>query len=308
MIYQNIMQMIGKTPLLQLNNMKKKYEYSATLFAKLERQNPAGSSKDRVALFMIEDAEKRGLLTKNSIIVESTSGNTGIGLASICASKGYRLILTMPETMSIERRKLLSAYGAEIVLTEGAKGMQGAVDKANELVANDKNCIILGQFDNPANPLAHYMTTAQEIWDDLQGKIDVFVATIGTGGTISGVAKFLKEKNPNIHIVGVEPDTSPLITKGYAGAHKIQGIGANFLPKTLDLTNIDEVLTTNHIPSFEKSKSLARTEGILVGISSGACLEIAISLAKSDKWAGKNIVALLADSGERYMSTPMFED
>lgn len=300
--------MIGKTPIMHLANLQRLYGVSANVFAKLEYRNPIGSAKDRIALSMIESAEAQGLLKKGSIIVEPTSGNTGIGLAGVAASKGYKLILTMPETMSIERRKLLAAFGAQLVLTTGALGMQGALDKAAELVASDPNCVMLGQFDNPANPLAHYNTTAPEIWQDMQGKIDIFVATIGTGGTISGVSKFLKEQNPNITIIGVEPDTSPLISKGYAGAHKIQGIGANFLPRTLDMTFIDSILTTNADLAFAKSKDTARNEGILVGISSGACLDVAFRLASLAENKGKNILAFLPDGGERYLSTTMFDD
>lgn len=302
------MQMIGNTPLVQLNRLMSMYNCQGNLFAKLDRQNPAGSSKDRVALSMIEQAEKNGLLNADSIIVESTSGNTGIGLACVCAAKGYKLVLTMPETMSIERRKLLSAYGATLELTPADKGMQGAVDKANQLVKSNSNYVMLGQFDNPANPHAHYIKTAQEIWNDLNGKIDIFVATVGTGGTISGVGKYLKEKNPNIKIVAIEPSSSPLISKGISGAHKIQGIGANFVPTILDKSVIDSYMYTDHLKAFEKSNAMAKKEGILVGISSGACLDVAIELACLAENKSKNIVAFLPDGGDRYLSTPMFDD
>lgn len=307
-IYENISELVGKTPILKLNNVERKENLSASLYAKLEYFNPTGSVKDRAALFMLDDAEKKGLIKKGATIIEPTSGNTGIGLAAIGVSRGYKVILVMPETMSLERRKLLKAYGAEIVLTKGEKGMQGAVDKANEIKAKIANSFIPGQFDNASNPTAHYSTTGKEIYQDLDGKIDILVATFGTGGTISGVAKYLKEQSKTIQIIAVEPENSPLITKGYSGAHKIQGIGANFVPENLDLSVIDKVVSVKDEDAINTAKKLARTEGVLVGISSGASLSVAINLAKLPQNKGKSIVAILPDTGERYLSTDLFND
>ncbi|MBO5453014.1 MAG: cysteine synthase A [Clostridia bacterium] len=306
MIYKNVTELIGRTPLMELCNIEKEFNTGATVLGKLEMFNPAGSVKDRVAFSMIEDAEKKGILKEGATIIEPTSGNTGIGLASICAFKGYRVILTMPDTMSVERRNLLSAYGAEIVLTEGAKGMNGAVEKAKELNESIPGSIIAGQFENPANPEAHFNTTGPEIWEDTDGRLDIFVAGIGTGGTLSGTARFLKSKNPHIKIVGVEPASSPLITKGKAASHAIQGIGANFIPKNLDMEIFDEILTVSDNDAMSMCKSLARKEGILAGISSGASVFAAKLLALRKENQGKTIVALLPDSGERYLSTPAF--
>ena len=306
-IYKNVTELIGRTPLMELSNIEKKEGLDARILAKLEYFNPAGSAKDRVAASMIDDAEKKGLLGKGSVIIEPTSGNTGIGLAAAAASKGYRLIITMPETMSVERRNLMKAYGAELVLTEGSKGMQGAIDKANELAAEIPGSYIPSQFTNPANPAAHLKTTAPEIWEDTDGKVDIFVAGVGTGGTISGVGAYLKSKNPDIRIVAVEPKDSPVLSEGKAGAHKIQGIGAGFVPDTLNTEIYDEVITVDHDDAYALGKAVARTEGVLVGISSGAALWAAVQLAKRPENAGKIIVALLPDSGERYLSTPMFE-
>lgn len=306
-IYKNVTELIGRTPLMELSNIEKKEGLDARILAKLEYFNPAGSAKDRVAVSMIDDAEKKGLLGKGSVIIEPTSGNTGIGLAAAAASKGYRLIITMPETMSVERRNLMKAYGAELVLTEGSKGMQGAIDKANELAAEIPGSYIPSQFTNPANPAAHLKTTAPEIWEDTDGKVDIFVAGVGTGGTISGVGAYLKSKNPDIRIVAVEPKDSPVLSEGKAGAHKIQGIGAGFVPDTLNTEIYDEVITVDHDDAYALGKAVARTEGVLVGISSGAALWAAVQLAKRPENAGKIIVALLPDSGERYLSTPMFE-
>ena len=307
MIYNDITKLIGKTPLFELVNFEKENNLDAKIIAKLELFNPAGSSKDRVAAKMIEDAEKKGFLKKGSVIIEPTSGNTGIGLASCGAAKGYHVILTMPETMSVERRMLLSAYGAEIVLTEGAKGMTGAIEKANELAKKYEGSFIPSQFDNEANPLAHYETTGPEIWEDTDGKVDIFVAGIGTGGTISGTGKYLKEKNPDIKIVGVEPSDSPLITKGVSGAHKIQGIGANFIPKNFDEKICDEVLAIDIEDCYSAGRFVAEKEGFLVGISSGAALHAAKILAQREENRGKNIVVLFPDSGERYLSSEMFK-
>lgn len=302
MIYNNITELIGKTPLLKLNYT----DGNAEILVKLEYLNPAGSVKDRAALFLIEEAEKRGDLKKDSVIIEPTSGNTGIGLAAVSAYKGYKVILTMPETMSIERRSLLKAYGAEIVLTEGGKGMAGAIEKANELAAEYENSFIPGQFTNPDNPLAHYKTTAPEIWDDTDGKVDIFVAGIGTGGTITGTAQYLKEKNPDIKIVGVEPSSSPLLTEGRSGAHGLQGIGANFVPEILKKDLVDEIITVSEEEAYSAARSLAVKEGILVGITSGAALSAAITLSLRPENKGKRIVALLPDTGDRYLSTPLF--
>ncbi len=307
MIYKDLTEIIGNTPLMEAVHLEKKYSLKSRLLVKLESFNPAGSAKDRVALSMINYAEAKGKLKKGSVIIEPTSGNTGIGLAAVAIAKGYKVILTMPDTMSVERQSLLKAFGAELVLTEGAKGMAGAVEKAEELAAQLPGSFIAGQFENPANPQAHYETTGPEIWKDTQGKTDIFVATIGTGGTVSGTGKYLKEQNPNIKVYGVEPAASPLITKGTAGVHGIQGIGANFIPKTFDRTVCDAVLTVTDEDAFSRGKEFALTEGILVGISSGACLQAAIELAQKNENTGKTIVALLTDTGERYLSTPMFE-
>ena len=306
-IYKNVTELIGGTPLMELSNIEKNEGLNARILAKLEYFNPAGSVKDRVAAAMIDDAEKKELLREGSVIIEPTSGNTGIGLAAAAASKGYRLIITMPETMSIERRNLMKAYGAELVLTDGSKGMKGAIEKANELAAEIPGSFIPSQFTNPANPAAHLKTTGPEIWEDSDGKVDIFVAGVGTGGTISGVGAYLKLKNPEIRIVAVEPKDSPVLSEGKAGAHKIQGIGAGFIPETLDTEIYDEIITVSHDDAFALGKAAARTEGVLVGISSGAALWAAVQLAKRPENAGKTIVALLPESGERYLSTPMFE-
>ncbi len=300
-------ELIGKTPLLKLNGYTKKAGVTnANIFAKLEYLNPAGSVKDRIALAMINDAEKKGLLKPGATIIEPTSGNTGIGIASVAAAKGYRAILTLPDTMSVERRNLLKAYGAELVLTEGAKGMKGAIAKAEELNKEIEGSIILGQFDNPANPAAHKATTGPEIWEQLDGKVDVFVAGVGTGGTITGIGEYLKSQNPDVKIVAVEPATSPVLSKGTAGAHKIQGIGAGFVPKVLDTEVYDEILPIENDDAFEEGRAFAVSEGILVGISSGAALKAATILANRPENKGKNIVALLPDSGDRYLSTALF--
>ena len=306
-IFESISELIGSTPLLKLNNLSKKLSLGTPIIAKLEAFNPAGSSKDRGALSILDDAEAKGILTPDTVIIEPTSGNTGIGLAAICAERGYRLILTMPETMSIERRNLLKAYGAEIILTDGAQGMTGAVKKAEELKAEIKNSFIAGQFTNPANYEAHIATTGPEIWQDTCGKIDIFVAGIGTGGTITGVGKYLKSKNPEIKIIGVEPLSSPLLTKGIAGPHKIQGIGANFVPDVLDKSVIDEIITVADEDALKTGKEMARSEGFLVGISSGAALYAAKQILEREENKGKTVVALLADSGERYLSTEMYD-
>ena len=307
-IYKGVAELVGNTPLLEAVNIEKKENLYGTILLKLEYLNPAGSVKDRAAKFMIEEAEKNGQLKEGFVIIEPTSGNTGIGLASIATVKGYKLILTMPETMSVERRNILKAYGAEIVLTEGAKGMSGAIEKAQELANEIPNSFIPSQFDNPANPYAHRVTTAPEIWDDTNGSIDYFVAGVGTGGTITGIGEYLKEKNPNIKIVAVEPLSSPVISKGEAGAHKIQGIGAGFIPKNLNKDILDEVITVSDDEAFSTAKLLAKCEGILVGISSGASLNVAIETAKRPESKGKTIVALLPDSGDRYYSTPLFQE
>ncbi|MBO6281775.1 MAG: cysteine synthase A [Alphaproteobacteria bacterium] len=307
-IYKKITDLIGKTPLLELSNIEKEQNLQAKVIAKLEYFNPAGSVKDRIARAMIDDAEAKGLLKPDSVIIEPTSGNTGIGLSAVAASRGYRIILTMPETMSIERRNLLKAYGAELVLTEGAKGMKGAIAKAEELAATIPNSFIPGQFVNPANPEIHRKTTGPEIWQDTDGKVDIFVAGVGTGGTVSGVGEYLKSQNPNIKVVAVEPDSSPVLSKGVAGAHKIQGIGAGFVPDTLNTTIYDEIITVTNEDAFATGKALAQKEGVLVGISSGAAAYAALSLAKRPENKGKTIVALLPDTGERYLSTPMFSE
>ena len=309
MIYDSITQLIGNTPLFYPKNLceKEGAGKNCEILCKLEYLNPAGSIKDRAALFMIEDAEKKGILKKGSVIIESTSGNTGIGLAAIGASRGYRVILTMPETMSIERRKLLAAYGAEIVLTPGAEGMMGANAKAAELAQKYEGSFIASQFDNPANPNAHYNTTAPELYEQADGKIDVLVAGVGTGGTISGIAKYLKEKNQNIQIVAVEPEGSPLLSKGVAGPHGLQGIGANFVPENLDRSLIDKIVTVTETDAYHAAMALAKTEGILCGITSGAALHTALLLSRETENAGKRIVAILPDTGDRYLSTPMFD-
>lgn len=306
-IYGDVSELIGKTPLMRAERYAKANGINADLLVKLECFNPAGSVKDRVALEMIEDAEKKGLLREGSVIIEPTSGNTGIGLACVAASRGYKTILTMPDTMSEERRKLLAAYGAKLVLTDGAKGMSGAVQKAEEIAKNTENSFIPGQFENPANPTAHVKTTGVEIYEDTDGKIDIFVAGVGTGGTLSGVGKYLKEKNPDIKIVAVEPADSPLLSQGKAGPHGLQGIGANFVPDTLDKNIYDEIITVTTSEAYSASKALVKNEGILVGISSGAALHAATLLAKRAENEGKVIVALLPDTGDRYLSTGMFD-
>ena len=307
-VYRKITDLIGGTPLLELTNYEKANELNAKIYAKLEYFNPAGSVKDRIAKAMLDDAEEKGLLKPGAVIIEPTSGNTGIGLASVAASRGYRVILTMPETMSVERRNLLKAYGAELVLTEGAKGMAGAIAKAKELAEQTPNSYIPSQFTNPANPAVHLKTTGPEIWADTDGKVDIFVAGVGTGGTLSGVGAYLKSQNPNVKIVAVEPATSPVLSGGKAGPHKIQGIGAGFVPDTLNTDIYDEILPVQNEDAFATGRALARSEGVLVGISSGAAVFAAAQLAKRPENAGKVIVALLPDTGERYLSTPMFAD
>ncbi len=306
--YRTITELIGNTPLLELSNFEKNNGLGATVLAKVEYFNPAGSVKDRIAAAMIADAEKSGALKEGSVIIEPTSGNTGIGLSAVAASKGYKIILTMPETMSVERRNLLKAYGAEIVLTEGAKGMKGAIEKANELAAQTPNSFIPSQFSNPANPAAHRATTGPEIWNDTDGKVDIFVAGVGTGGTLTGVGEYLKSKNPNVKVVAVEPASSPVLSKGVAGPHKIQGIGAGFVPDTLNTKVYDEIIPVENDDAFATGRELARKEGLLVGISSGAAVHAAKVLAQRPENKGKVIVALLPDTGDRYLSTPMFAD
>ena len=306
-VYKKITNLIGGTPLLELTALEEKNELGATVLAKLEYFNPAGSVKDRIAKAMIDDAEAKGLLKEGSVIIEPTSGNTGIGLASVAAARGYRLIITMPETMSIERRNLMKAYGAELVLTEGAKGMKGAIAKAEELAQEIKGSFIPSQFTNPANPAIHEKTTGVEIWDDTDGKVDIFVAGVGTGGTLSGVGAYLKSKNPDVKVVAVEPKSSPVLSEGTAGPHKIQGIGAGFVPDTLNTDIYDEIIPVANEDAFETGRAIVRNEGVLVGISSGAAVWAAIQLAKRPENKGKTIVALLPDTGERYLSTPMFE-
>ncbi len=307
-IHQQITELIGGTPLLELTNYEKKEELGAKVVGKLEYLNPAGSVKDRIAKAMLDEAEERGLLTAESVIIEPTSGNTGIGLAAVAASRGYRIILTMPETMSIERRNLLKAYGAELVLTDGGKGMKGAIEKAEELAAENPHSFIPSQFTNPANPKAHISSTGPEIWNDTDGKIDIFVAGVGTGGTVSGVGEYLKSKNPDIKIVAVEPAGSPVLSKGVAGPHKIQGIGAGFVPDTLNTEIYDEIIAVENEDAFKTGRAIARSEGVLVGISSGAAVYAASLLAKRPENKGKLIVALLPDTGDRYLSTPLFSD
>ena len=306
-IYNKITDLIGNTPLLELGNIEKDFGLEAKLLVKLEYFNPAGSVKDRIAKAMIDDAEEKGLLKAGSVIIEPTSGNTGIGLASVAASRGYRLIITMPETMSIERRNLMKAYGAELVLTDGSKGMKGAIEKANELAAELPNSFIPSQFTNPANPAIHERTTGVEIWNDTDGKVDIFVAGVGTGGTLSGTGAYLKKQNSSIKVVAVEPDSSPVLSEGKAGPHKIQGIGAGFVPETLNTSIYDEIIRVQNEDAFETGRKIVRSEGVLVGISSGAALWAAIELAKRPENKGKTIVALLPDTGERYLSTPMFD-
>ena len=306
-IYNSISELVGKTPLVKLNNYNSDKNLNATIYGKIEYFNPAGSVKDRIAKAMIEEAEKSGLLTKDSTIIEPTSGNTGIGLASIATAKGYKIIITMPETMSEERRNLIKAYGAELVLTEGSKGMKGAIAKAEELAKTIPNAFIPGQFTNSANPLAHYKTTGPEIYEDLDGKVDVFVAGVGTGGTISGVGKYLKEQNPNIKVIAVEPASSPVLSKGVAGPHKIQGIGAGFVPTTLNTSIYDEVIAVTNEDAFETARQLGKKEGFLVGISSGAALWAATEISKRPEYKGKNIVVLFPDTGDRYLSTELFK-
>jgi cysteine synthase A len=305
-IHKSIIELVGKTPLVELTNFEANNKLEAKLIAKIEYFNPAGSVKDRIANAIIADYEEKGILKKGATIIEPTSGNTGIGLAAIAAAKGYRLIITLPETMSVERRNLIKAYGAELVLTDGTLGMKGAIAKAEELHKEIEGSVIAGQFVNPANPKAHYETTGPEIWADTDGKVDIFVAGIGTGGTISGVGKFLKEKNPNVKIVGVEPKGSPVLTEGHPGPHKIQGIGAGFIPETLNTKIYDEVIDVENDDAFATSKEVAKSDGILVGISAGAAIFVAKELAKRKENKGKNIVVLLPDTGDRYYSTPLF--
>ena len=306
--FDKITDLIGGTPILKLNNYIALNELPANIYAKLEYFNPAGSVKDRIAKAMIDDAEAKGALKPGAVIIEPTSGNTGIGLAAVAASKGYRIILTMPETMSVERRNLLKAYGAELVLTDGAKGMKGAIAKAEELAQQIEGGFIPSQFTNNANPTAHFNTTGPEIWEDTDGKVDIFVAGVGTGGTVSGVGKYLKSKNPNVKVVAVEPAGSPVLSKGVAGPHKIQGIGAGFVPETLDTKVYDEIITVENEDAFATGRTLARKEGLLVGISSGAAVYAASQLAKRPENKGKNIVVLLPDTGDRYLSSPMFAE
>jgi len=306
-LYKSITDLIGSTPLLELTNYEKINNLQAKILAKLEYFNPAGSIKDRVAKAMIEDAEKKGLLKKGSVIIEPTSGNTGIGLASIAASRGYKVILTMPETMSVERRNLLKAYGAELVLTDGKSGMKGAIEKAEELAKNTENSFIAGQFVNPANPAAHRATTGPEIWKDTDGKVDFLVAGVGTGGTITGTGEYLKEKNPAVKVVAVEPATSPVLSKGFSGAHGLQGIGAGFVPEILNVKIIDEIIAVENDDAYACGRQIARSEGVLVGISSGAALWAATEIAKREENAGKTIVVIFPDTGDRYLSTPMFQ-
>ncbi|MGN1073823.1 MAG: cysteine synthase A [Eubacteriales bacterium] len=307
-IYTSADQLIGRTPLLELSHLEKQYNLEAKILAKLEYFNPAGSVKDRIAKAMIDDAEKKGLLKEGSVIIEPTSGNTGIGLASVAAARGYRIIIVMPETMSVERRQLMKAYGAELVLTEGAKGMKGAIAKAEELSHEIPSAFIPGQFVNPANPAVHKATTGPEIWEDTDGKVDIFVAGVGTGGTITGTGAYLKEQNPNIRVVAVEPASSPVLSRGTAGPHKIQGIGAGFVPDVLDTKIYDEIIPVENEDAFATGRAIGHAEGVLVGISSGAAVHAAIELAKRPENRGKTIVVLLPDTGDRYLSTPLFAD
>ena len=307
-IYTSADQLIGKTPLLELSNIEKNLNLNAKIFAKLEYFNPAGSVKDRIAKAMIDDAEAKGLLHEGSVIIEPTSGNTGIGLAAVAAARGYRIIIVMPETMSVERRQLMKAYGAELVLTDGTKGMKGAIAKADELASEIEGAFIPGQFVNPANPAAHLATTGPEIYEDTDGEVDIFVAGVGTGGTVTGVGEYLKSKNPDVKVVAVEPASSPVLSKGTAGAHKIQGIGAGFVPDVLNTTVYDEVIAVENDDAFATGKLIGKNEGVLVGISSGAAAYAAIQLAKRPENAGKSIVVLLPDTGDRYLSTPLFQD
>lgn len=307
-IYTSADQLIGKTPLLELSNIEKKLDLGAKILAKLEYFNPAGSVKDRIAKAMIDDAEEKGLLKEGSVIIEPTSGNTGIGLAAVAAARGYRIIIVMPETMSVERRQLMKAYGAELVLTDGTKGMKGAIAKADELAEEIEGAFIPGQFVNPANPAAHLATTGPEIYDDTDGKVDIFIAGVGTGGTVTGVGAYLKSKNPDVKVIAVEPASSPVLSKGTAGAHKIQGIGAGFVPEVLDTKVYDEVIAVTNDDAFATGKLIGKNEGVLVGISSGAAAYAAIQVAKRPENAGKNIVVLLPDTGDRYLSTPLFQD
>lgn len=306
-VFKSVGELVGNTPLLELSHIEKEYDLQAKVLAKLEYFNPAGSVKDRVARAIIDDAESKNLLTDGATIIEATSGNTGIGLACVGCARGYKVVIVMPETMSVERRKLMLAYGASLVLTDGAKGMKGAIDKANELHEQIEGSILAGQFVNSANPKAHYETTAPEIWRDTDGNVDVFVAGVGTGGTITGVGRYLKEKNPNVKIVAVEPFSSPVLSKGVSGAHKIQGIGAGFVPKVLDTSVYDEVIAVKDEDAFETAREVGKKEGVLVGISSGAALFGALQVAKRPEYAGKNIVVLLPDTGDRYLSTTLFE-
>lgn len=307
-VYESITDLIGRTPLLRANNYIKKHGLKADILAKLEYFNPAGSSKDRIAKSMIEDAEKKGVLKKGAVIIEPTSGNTGIGLAAIAAARGYKIIITMPETMSVERRNLIRAYGAEIVLTDGKAGMKGAIAKAKELALQTPNSFIPSQFTNPANPQAHYETTGPEIWNDADGKVDIFLAGVGTGGTLSGAGKYLREKNPDIKIYAIEPETSPVLSEGKAGPHKIQGIGAGFVPETLDTKIYDDVIEISNEDAFKYGRDFSQSEGVLVGISSGAAFAAAVQLAQKPENVGKTIVAILPDTGERYLSTALFSE
>lgn len=307
-IYTSADQLIGKTPLLELTHIEAEQQLGAKLLAKLEYLNPAGSVKDRIGKAMIDDAEAKGILKPGSVIIEPTSGNTGIGLASVAAARGYRIIIVMPETMSVERRQIMQAYGAELVLTDGTKGMKGAIEKADELAREIPNSFVPGQFVNPANPKAHYESTGPEIWEDTDGKVDIFVAGVGTGGTLTGTGRYLKERNPRIKVVAVEPASSPVLSKGVAGSHKIQGIGANFVPQVLDTKIYDEIITVDNDDAFAAGKLVGRKEGILVGISAGAAVWAAMELAKRPENVGKNIVVLLPDTGDRYLSTPLFHD
>ena len=307
-IYTSADQLIGKTPLLELTHIEAEQQLGAKLLAKLEYLNPAGSVKDRIGKAMIDDAEAKGILKPGSVIIEPTSGNTGIGLASVAAARGYRIIIVMPETMSVERRQIMQAYGAELVLTDGTKGMKGAIEKAGELAREIPNSFVPGQFVNPANPKAHYESTGPEIWEDTDGKVDIFVAGVGTGGTLTGTGRYLKERNPHIKVVAVEPASSPVLSKGVAGPHKIQGIGAGFVPQVLDKKIYDEIIAVDNDDAFAAGKLVGRKEGILVGISAGAAVWAAMELAKQPENAGKNIVVLLPDTGDRYLSTPLFHD